>query len=233
MTFHEFVKQYPSKKFLKGEVILCEGAIPPCAYVIKNGIIKAYSLTQEGMERPVAFIRAWDTFTLGWVMQKLKWSQYYYAALIDCELFCIPRNEYVEFIKAHADVLYDFYVKFIELFVGYQMRISALERSKASEKVLHTMHFLSLRYGQDIAPDTVRIPLPLTQQDMANLMGITRETAGIELKKLEKAGVITYQRQLYIVHTNKLGELLEFDYEFGEVRTPQVLPFQHMHLMSR
>ncbi len=95
------------------------------------------------------------------------------------------------------------------------MRINALEQSKANEKVLSTIHYLALRFGRDIRPHRVEIQLPLTQQDLANFMGLTRETASMELKKLQKKGVINYSNQRYIVNTNTLDSYLDEDYEFG------------------
>jgi DNA-binding transcriptional regulator LsrR (DeoR family) len=85
-----------------------------------------------------------------------------------------------------------------------------------------------VRYGHDVRQNVVKVSLPLTQQDLANFMGLTRETTGIELKRLEKSGVISYNRQNYIVRTDKLNELLDEDYEsmrlIGVPATADLLP---------
>ena len=46
-------------------------------------------------------------------------------------------------------------------------------------------------------------------------MGLTRETTGIELKKLEKEGVISYRRQNYLIRTDRLNEVLDDEYDPG------------------
>jgi CRP-like cAMP-binding protein len=97
----------------------------------------------------------------------------------------------------------------------FQMRVNALEQSKATHKVINTLHYLCLRFGKEIKENIVKVELPLTQQDLANFMGLTRETTGIELKKLEKQGVINYRRQNYLIRTDRLNEVLDDEYDPG------------------
>jgi CRP-like cAMP-binding protein len=64
----------------------------------------------------------------------------------------------------------------------------------------------------------VEIPLPLTQQDIANCVGMTRETTTTELRKLIARKVISHRGQSYVVDTDKLNHLLDDDYEHGLIR---------------
>lgn len=186
-VFKKFLENYRTQKYSKGEIILFEGEIPPCAYVIKKGVIKTYNLTSEGQEKPISFDSDMETLPAGWVFGKQRRTQYFYEAFTDCIVYCVPRQELLEFITGSRERLYDYLDYFVYRYLNYQMRVNALEQSKAADKVLHTIYFLAIRFGHDIQKDTVRIQLPLTQQDLANFMGLTRETTGIELKRLEKA----------------------------------------------
>jgi CRP-like cAMP-binding protein len=51
--------------------------------------------------------------------------------------------------------------------------------------------------------------LPLTQQDLANFLGLTRETTGVQLKALEQDGVLRYKRQRYMVNTSRLSAMVQ------------------------
>ena len=46
----------------------------------------------------------------------------------------------------------------------------------------------------------VTINIPLTHQDFANLSGLTRETASLELEELEKKKFISYKKHLVTVN---------------------------------
>jgi CRP-like cAMP-binding protein len=87
--------------------------------------------------------------------------------------------------------------------------IHSLEQAKASEKIIHAFNFLTRRFGKRITKSRTRMLLPLTQQDLANFLGLTRETTGTQLKKLQNDGIIHYENQQYIVHTERLRILLE------------------------
>lgn len=187
--------------------------MPSCAYIVKKGVVKTYNLTSEGQEKPISFDVEMDTFPIGWVFGKLRATQYFYEAFTSCSVYCVPRDELLRFLKSNAKLLYVYLDYFVTRYLNYQMRVNALEQSKAADKVLHTIYFLCVRFGRDLKKDVVKIQLPMTQQDLANFMGLTRETTGIELKRLEKKGVLTYQRQSYIVKTDKLNQLLDDEYE--------------------
>ena len=211
----DFLKSYRVKQFAKGEVILTEDERPACAYLIKSGVIKTYNLTTQGQEKPISFEVAGEIFPVGWIFGTLRYTQYFYEAFTDCELYCVNRDEFVAHLHQKPQIMYTFLDLMVRRNVYYQMRINALEQSKAADKVVHTLYFLCMRYGEQLKSNVVQIQLPLTQQDLANFMGLTRETTGIELKKLERAKVIKYFHQRYQVYTDRLNDLLDSEYGQG------------------
>lgn len=217
MAIKSFFEQYPIKRFDKGELILVQGEVPPCVYSVKKGVIKTYNLTSQGEEKPISFDVESEMFPVAWAFGKAKYAQYYYEAFTDCELYCVPPSDYTRYLQTQPKELYEAFDGLLSHNISNQMRINALEQSKAAAKVLYTIHFLCLRFGTEVKEDTVRVNLPLTQQDLANFMGLTRETTGIELKKLQRQGVLTYKNQNYIVKTDKLDELLDEDYDQGSL----------------
>ena len=192
--------------------------MPNCLFMVKQGVVKGYAITSDGVEKPIAFDTRGEIFPVGWAYQKMRSSQFYYDAFTDCEVYCLPRDQYISYLKANPEVLLDVQNTLVQSYVYFQMRVNALERSKAIEKIIHTLHFLALRFGKEIAPNQVQITLPLSQQELANIMGLTRETTGIELNKLIKRGILKQDRQKnYTVYTDRLNEALDVDYGFGRV----------------
>jgi CRP-like cAMP-binding protein len=212
-----FLKDCRVQRFAKGEIILVQDEIPATAYWIKKGVVKTYNLTQQGDEKPISFDIQDEIFPVAWVFSKIPYAQYFYEAFTDCELYCVPKQLYIDFLRENPRYLFEVFDYFIGRYMNYQMRINALEQSKASSKVLYTIHLLALRFGKDQRPNLVKIQLPLTQQDLANFMGLTRETTSMELKKLQDSGVISYRNQNYSVRTDKLNDLLDEDYSQGRL----------------
>jgi CRP/FNR family transcriptional regulator, cyclic AMP receptor protein len=221
-AYQTFLNQFRIKHFKKGEIILYQGDVPPSAFVVKSGVIKTYNLTRQGEEKPIGYDVQHEALPLAWVFSKVHRAQYYYEAFSNCEIYCVPPKEYSQFLSSNPEALLYAFQRLIERTIGFQIRINALEQSKAACKVVNTMHFLALRFGEEIKKNTVKLKIAFTQQDIANLTGLTRETTGLELKKLEHQQVITCKRRHYIIHTDRLDGLLDEEYGLG-IRVPQLV----------
>ena len=53
-----------------------------------------------------------------------------YEAFTDCEVYSIPRSDYLEFLQATPEVVYERFTDFVDRYLNFQMRINALEQSK-------------------------------------------------------------------------------------------------------
>ncbi len=70
------------------------------------------------------------------------------------------------------------------------------------------LYHIALRFHEGTDDETVIIPL--THQNIANLVGIARETASLELQSLRKEGYIGYGKQNNIrINITKLREIID------------------------
>jgi len=212
------LSQYKVESFKKGNVILGQDIEPKCAYVVKKGAIKTYNITSKGEEKPIGFNVAGDIIPLGWVFGKISKSLYFYEALNNCQLYKVPKAELTAFIQSDIAIMSQVLDRVVWRGLVHTTHINALEQSKASDKLLHTIHFLALYFGHDLKTDVVEIRIPITQQDVANFTGLSRETISAELKALVNQKVILVRRRNYIVRTDKLNELLDDEYERRLIR---------------
>lgn len=212
--FRLFLDRYPVKTFKKGEIIVFQGEAPRSAFVVKSGTVKAYNLSISGDEKPVSFYTADSVFPGPWVYGKIANAIYYYEAFTpEVALYAIPREEYVKFIQSRPQLIYKELERYLTDELGKSMRLNALQHSRASEKLLYTLHYLALSHGKTIAPQKIEIRLDLTHQDFANLTGLTRETAATELNKLKHSGIIDYGKgSAYTLNLAKLMQLLNDEY---------------------
>lgn len=217
-SLQKFLETHTIKSYQRGDVIVQQDMEPTCAYAIKKGIIKTYNLTAKGEEKPVGFGTKKELFPLSWIFDKIHKAQYFYEALSDCELYAVPKTQLVEFIKNNPRAMFQLLDRCVWEAMTNEMRINALGQSKASDKVLHIIHYLSLCFGRDLQTNIVEIPLPLTQQDIANFTGLTRETISVELKKLATQKIMFSRNRSYVVLTDRLNRLLDDEYEHQLIR---------------
>lgn len=211
---HTFLSNYPTRKFNKGEIIIFQGEAPRSAYVVKRGTVKAYNLSVNGDEKPVSFYTPDAAFPGAWIYGKLPSAIYYYEAFTsEVELSVVPRDDYVAFIKSQPELLYTELQHYVLSQLGKSMRLNALQHSRASDKLIYTLHYLALSHGHQVAPQQLEITLDLTHQDFANLTGLTRETAATELNKLKRQGVVSYGKGIpYRLDMAKLATELNDQY---------------------
>ena len=88
-------------------------------------------------------------------------------------------------------------------------RIRALEQPRASGKVARTLLYMASRVGSVFGAQSNSTNLKITQQEIANLLGLSRETASAELKNLELKKLIRYSRKNYTIYTQKIEEYVE------------------------
>jgi len=209
-----FLDRHPTRSFKKGEIIIFQGEAPRSAYVVKSGTVKAYNLSVGGDEKPVAFYSEGAIFPGPWVYGTMSSAIYYYEAFSsEVTLYAVPREELTEFIKKRPELVYQELQRYLADQLGTSMRLNALQHSRASDKLLYTLHYLALSHGRSVGPQEIEITLDLTHQDFANLTGLTRETAATELNKLKRTGVIAYGKgTLYRLYLSKLMQLLNDEY---------------------
>jgi CRP/FNR family transcriptional regulator len=211
---HAFLERHPTQRFKKKEIIVFQGEAPRTAFVVKSGTVKTYNLSVSGDEKPVAFYQADSIFPAAWVYGKTTSSPYYYEAFTpEVELYAIDRQEFVSFIKKRPELLYQELERLLAEQVGSSVRLNALQHSRARDKLIYTLHYLALSHGKPGGQRKIVLTLDLTHQDLANLTGLTRETAATELNKLKKLGVIDYGKHTpYRLDLDRLSGLLHDEF---------------------
>lgn len=206
-----FLKKYPARKLKKGWPLLYQGEIPRTAFVVKSGMIKVYDINTSGEEKVITFTDTDGILAPEWIFGKSRVSLYYADAFTDAEVHAVPRQELHDLLHSSSEVLAFALNRYVNLYVGAQLHISALEQTRAAEKLLRILQWLSLRFGHETSANVYRIDIRLTHQDLAHMIGMTRETTAVELGKLRKQKVIGYQNQRYILNVERMQKIMGED----------------------
>ncbi len=94
------------------------------------------------------------------------------------------------------------------------IRTQYLIRSNSTQKVASSLVLLARRFGKTVGENRIQIPIPQTHSDIANLSGVSRETASIELKKLKDKDLILVDKKLITINDFKaIKEISTIYYE--------------------
>ncbi len=207
VKWNRFISKYDTHRYDKGEIILLQDEVPDNIRIIKSGVVKTYDIDSNGEEKTVSFDNVREIFPLGWAFKQIERTQYFYQAFTDCEVIVIPRDEFVRYLRLNPRMGSEMYADMASRFINMQSRILSLQQSKAPDKILYTLKFLCGRFGVEVKEDVALVKIALTQQELSDFIGLTRETTSLELKKLEKAGVLKYKDRNYLVNLAKLEEV--------------------------
>ncbi|HTE57820.1 MAG TPA: Crp/Fnr family transcriptional regulator [Verrucomicrobiae bacterium] len=203
-AFQPFLKTLITKRFRQGNILIYQGEVPRNAYIVKSGIVKLYNITPQGDERIATFKLQGDIFPTTWSFDKGPTAFYYYEAQTDGEMYVVPTEEFRDYINKNHEALQAVANHYLGNYAGALMRITALEQPKAADKVLYTLYYLMQVYGREMLKGSYRIEMQLTQQMIADLIGLTRETTAAELVKLKKKGILRYRGREYTINRDKL-----------------------------
>jgi CRP-like cAMP-binding protein len=170
--------------------------------------LKIYDISASGEEKIILFAGPGDIVPVAWTFGKASVSLYYCDAFNDAEVYVVPRSELTTFLQEDKSALAFAFDTYMLAHIGSMLHISALEQSRATEKLVRVLHHLIIRFGKPTAGGKQMIQLRLTHQDLAGMVGLTRETTALELSKLKKKGIISYNAQRYTVDMEKLLSLL-------------------------
>lgn len=195
----------------KGANVLFQGEIPRKAIIVRDGIIRAYTITSNGEERVVALYGKGDILPLSWVLGETSNTLFYYDAVSEARLMTFSKNDFHKVLNEDPAAL-----QMVLRFVGTQytallLRITGLEQSRAIEKIGFTLYYLLFRYGTEKQPGIYNINIKLSQLMISNLVGLTRESSTKNLKVLKDRGIIDYTSSTYTVNKLKLEQFLGED----------------------
>lgn len=203
----DYLKDKRVLTFLKGEMIMSQGEVPRRAYVVKEGLVKVYNLSDLGQERLIDFKTALDIFPDAWVFNKAQQSLYFYEALTPTKLYVVEREELERAVQESPAVRSHIIERYTSLNTEQNIRIDALTYSSAREKLVHMLLFLCLRFGKPALGDLVELRYYMNHQLLSDLLGVSRETTTKEVLKLKHEQVVKYDRRRIAVNMPKLLEL--------------------------
>jgi len=217
-TLESFFDHYPTIRVSKGEIIFSQGDTPRYAYAVKYGYVKVCNLTSSGEEKIVSFKTTDDLFPVSWIFSKTEQSLFFYCAHTDCVLYQVDKAAIHQQLKDDALFAKKVLNQHINAHIHSDFQIEALEQSRASLKLFYTLRHFSLTHGEQIKPHMVRLTLPITQQDLANVTGLARETIVGEISKLKKEGVVAFKNHICSIDTVKLGNKIDDEFNPGLIR---------------
>lgn len=193
-----FFSQFKQYSYRKHETLLHPDDVPSGIYCIKKGYVRLFVTSISGEELTLLILGAGDFFPARWAITNDS-IDYTVETMTPTELWKVSKDQFLEFIKNDPEVLHEFNKRMLLRLGGHHKRMEYLAFGNAYSKVASIIVMCAERFGK-VDGKTVTIQLPLTHRDIASLVGMTRETTSLEIKKLEDKKIISHKKHVLVIH---------------------------------
>lgn len=199
--YAELVNVARLKRFARGEFVFSAGSPGETVYFLRQGKIKIGQLSPHGREVILWFCLPGEIFGLAEVARgggRVVNAQ----ACADSEVLAVSQSEYKAFLEAHARVaLLCLQVLSSRLRVLGDMFIN-LVADDVDTRIAKLILRLSARYGMRSGKD-ILLNIPLTHQEIADMVGTTRQTVTSVLGRLRRQGVLSIENHRILIESEE------------------------------
>jgi CRP-like cAMP-binding protein len=187
--------------YKKNSIVVRPEENPQGVYYLKKGYIKESSVSKEGQEFTLFIFKPEDIVPYRWAFADLP-NEHSFTAITDCTVLRRTKEDLLEFVERNPEVQFMIMKKILIRLRGVLQRLEHMAFGNARKKIASIFVILGERFGKKIDGE-IKIDLSLSHKDIAELVGVTRETASIEIKKLEDEGFIKRSSRWYVIKRPK------------------------------
>lgn len=194
--------------FSKEETIIDGIDEPEGVYLIKEGFVKAYSVSKAGHGNLLLIHEAGEFIPLPWALDGAHTTGLYYEAMTDVTVIRSSKDKLRTAMGNNSWLSQEILKQAVDIIIVYTQRIQILEFRSARGRIIAELLFLAERFGKTHGKE-VLIDAPITHQDIADSINMTRETASRALELLFKEGLMGQTDHLFtILDLPKMQEAL-------------------------
>lgn len=209
-TPKEVLRHFPEaieRTYAAGQTIIYDGDQPVQVVFVKSGAIKFFDIDDEGNEKILHIGGEGSIAPLFYSFEDKPAVDAYYATLCKTEALLVPLTKFREKLRVSPRFAAETLRWYAAEMDHIVLRLKSMEKSTTRQKVLQALYYLSDQHATKnvIKGEWYRINFPVTQQTLANLTGLTRETVNITLNDPECAKFIRSHRgQRFEINKSKL-----------------------------
>lgn len=201
--------------------ILGEGDSPSDLHLIVRGLACRYQIMRDGSRRIIGFLFPGDACDADLFI--LPESDHGVRTLVRTEVASISRQTILKLMSGNPDVARMFWSSTVQDAAMLRHWLVKMGQQKAYGRAAHLLFELFVRY--EVAGNTSAnsFVLPLTQDELADTLGMTPVHVNRILQRLRQEGLIALQgRRLTIIDRNRLERVADFDPKYRQSleRTP-------------
>jgi CRP-like cAMP-binding protein len=193
------------KWFSRGVRIFREGDSADSLYVLKKGLVKLTSLSDKGRETILHILQPDEIF--GELLLSEEKRPFTAVAIEDALVMIISRESFLELLSAVPTLALNFMRLLSKRLAMVERELTESSHTWSYQRLARVLLQLGEKYGEEVAAGTL-IKVRLTHEDLANLIGTSRETVTTQLNRFSRLGLLKRQARRFIIAKDGLTDFI-------------------------
>lgn len=176
-------------------------------YFIEQGQIKIYRTDFNGKEQIVNVLQDKDMFPHQGFFRQDNYPAHA-EVLEDAVLIYIPISLFENILVTYPEISIKLFRVLGDIIVDLQARLEEKILRSTYEQIILLLLRLGKRHGVEILNGHIELTTQFTNQELANMIGSSRETVSRTLSQLRKEGLIRDQNKFMVLDKEALQEKL-------------------------
>lgn len=184
--------------FDRGEMIFRQGDAGVHLYLVESGRIKITTLAPDGREAFVAIIGPGQVFgelSLFEGQQRTADAR----AMEPTTLHALSHDDFRPYVASHPDVAWELLRVLSRMVRRQDQAIQDMVFLDVGGRVARRLLDLASQHGEPAGDGVVRIEVPITQEELAQMVGASRESVNKALGSFMDRGWVTLEGRHYII----------------------------------
>lgn len=189
------------RKYRKGATIFSKGDPSNALFIVKSGKVRILSLSDKGTETIVHILKEGAIF--GELLLSEELRAFSAVAGTDALVTVLSKGSLVELLAVLPGVSKNFIRLLSKRLANVERDFGEFGHTWSYNRLAMVLLRLCEEHGKETPTGTV-IPLRLTHEDLANLIGTTRETVTTQMIRFRRMGIVKSQDRFLVVDKSRL-----------------------------
>ena len=191
------------RKYPKDATIFSKGDPADALFIVKEGKVRILSLSDKGAETIVHILKEGEIF--GELLLSEEQRAFTAVAGTDALVTVLSKGNLVELLAVLPAIAKNFIRLLSRRLANVEREFGEFGHTWSYNRLAKVLLRLCEEHGKETPKGTL-IPLRLTHEDLANLIGTTRETVTTQMIRFRRKGLVTRQDRFLVVNKPRLEE---------------------------
>ena len=190
------------KVYTKGEVIIKHGDDGDAMYLILDGNVKLALFNEDGKTIVLSLLKKGDFMgELSLLDRKARSCSV--TATSECKLFILTQNLFYKLISEQPKIIFNILKEMTERLRKADAKIGSLALLDVYGRIVQVLYDIANDIGEETEQGIIIDQLP-THEELADIVGTTRETVTRVMMNIRKTGLIRYSNDHKVILRNRM-----------------------------